>query len=74
MIKDKTIQVALLGKAEECVPTNLLFSSILMDVLGVSYSGAHRRIRDETQLTLKEAVTITIHYNISLDSLIEEFK
>ena len=74
MIKDKTIQVALIGKAEQCVPPNLLFVCQLMDVSGVSYSGSHRRIRDETQLTLKEAVTIAIHYNISLDCLIEEFK
>lgn len=74
MIKDKTIQVALLQKAEECVPAHLLFSSVIMDVLGVSYSGAHRRIRDETQLTLKEAVILAVHYNISLDSLIDESK
>ena len=66
--------MALLERAEDCVPTNILFSSIIMDVLGVSYSGAHRRIRDETQLTLKEAVTIAKHYNISLDSLIDESK
>jgi hypothetical protein len=49
---------------------NISFVHDLSDLLGISYDSAYRRIRGEKELALEEVKSICIHYNLSMDTLL----
>ena len=63
------IQEVFIKKLKETVSPNVSLSEELADLLGISSDSAYRRLRNETEFTLKEVHTISKHFNISVDSL-----
>lgn len=63
------IQEVFIKKLKESVPQNVSLAEELADLLKVSNDSAYRRLRNETEFTLKEVYTISKHFNISVDSL-----
>ena len=63
------IQEVFIKKLKESVPPNVSLAEELADLLKVSNDSAYRRLRNETDFTLKEVYTVAKHFNISVDSL-----
>ena len=63
------IQEVFIKKLKESVPPSVSLAEELADLLKVSNDSAYRRLRNETEFTLKEVYTISKHFNISVDSL-----
>ncbi|HWY38177.1 MAG TPA: helix-turn-helix domain-containing protein [Bacteroidia bacterium] len=63
------IQEVFIKKLKESVSSNVSLAEELADLLKVSTDSAYRRLRNETEFTLKEVHTISKHFNISIDSL-----
>ncbi len=63
------VQEIFIKKLKETVSSNVSLSEELADLLGISSDSAYRRLRNETEFTLKEVYTIAKHFNISVDSL-----
>lgn len=63
------VQEVFIKKLRETVSPNVSLSEELADILNISSDSAYRRLRNETEFTLKEVHTIARHFNISIDSL-----
>lgn len=63
------VQEIFIKKLRETVPPNVSLSEELADLLNISSDSAYRRLRNETEFTLKEVHAIARHFNISIDSL-----
>jgi hypothetical protein len=63
------VQEILIKKLKETVAPNVSLSEELADLLNISSDSAYRRLRNETEFTLKEVHAIARHFNISIDSL-----
>jgi transcriptional regulator with XRE-family HTH domain len=63
------IQDVFIKKLKESVSSNVSLPEELADLLKVSTDSAYRRLRGETEFTLKEVYTLSKHFNISVDSL-----
>lgn len=63
------IQEVFIQKLRETISPNISLSEELADLLGISSDSAYRRLRNETEFTLKEVHAIAKHFNISIDSL-----
>lgn len=63
------VQELFIKKLKETVPPNVSLAEELADLLGVSTDSVYRRLRNQTEFTLKEVYTVSRHYNISVDSL-----
>lgn len=69
-VLDPTVQQSFFAKLEENNNTGEALSAILSDRLEISLDSAYRRLRNETSLSLEEAVKLAAHFNISLDELL----
>jgi len=63
------VQEVFIKKLKESVSPNVSLAEELADLLKVSNDSAYRRLRNETEFTLKEVYTISKHFNFSVDSL-----
>lgn len=63
------VQEIFIKKLRETVSPNVSLSEELADLLKISSDSAYRRLRNETEFTLKEVHAIARHFNISIDSL-----
>jgi len=63
------VQEVFIKKLKETVSPNVSLSEELADLLKISPDSAYRRLRNETEFTLKEVHAIANHFNISIDSL-----
>lgn len=63
------VQELFIRKLKESIPPSVSLAEELADLLKVSTDSAYRRLRNETEFTLKEVYTISKHFNISVDSL-----
>jgi len=63
------VQEVFIKKLKETVSPNVSLSEELADLLNISSDSAYRRLRNETEFTLKEVHAIASHFNISIDSL-----
>jgi len=63
------VQDIFIKKLKESVSPKVSLVEELADLLGVSTDSAYRRLRNETEFTLKEVYTVSKHFNISVDSL-----
>jgi hypothetical protein len=63
------VQEIFIKKLKETAPPNVSLAEELADLLGVSTDSVYRRLRNQTEFTLKEVYTVSKHYNISVDSL-----
>src|SRR5436309_3396290 len=63
------VQQAFIKKLKESVSPNVSLAEELADLLKVSTDSVYRRLRNETEFTLKEVHTVAKHFKISVDSL-----
>lgn len=63
------VQDVFIKKLKESVAPNVSLSEEIADLLGISSDSAYRRLRNETEFTLKEVHAIAQHFKISIDSL-----
>ncbi len=63
------VQEVFIQKLKETVSPNVSLSEEIADLLGISSDSAYRRLRNETEFTLKEVHAIAKRFNISIDSL-----
>lgn len=68
----KDLDIKLLNKIKENCDKNISFIEEVADVLDISYDAAYRRINQKTKLSLEDAIKLSLHFNISLDSLFDE--
>lgn len=61
-------QAIFLQKVEDVIPSNSTLVAELSDLLDISMDSSYRRIRNETQLTIREVSVICKHFNISFDA------
>ena len=64
-----SIQEIFIKKLKDSVSPSVSLAEELADLLKVSTDSAYRRLRGETEFTLKEVYALSKHYNISIDSL-----
>jgi len=69
MNQQSAIQEILFQTIRSKMAPNISFVHDLSDLLKISYDSAYRRIRGEKELTLEELKIISLHYQISIDSL-----
>ena len=67
--KTKNIQEVFIQKLKETLPPSIGIAEEIAELLDVSIDSAYRRIRGETDLSIKEIYTITKKHGISLDSI-----
>ncbi|MGZ3862436.1 MAG: helix-turn-helix domain-containing protein [Bacteroidia bacterium] len=63
------VQEVFIKRLKESVAPSVSLAEELADLLKVSTDSAYRRLRNETEFTLKEVYTLSKHFNISVDSL-----
>jgi hypothetical protein len=64
------VQKLFFEMAKSKLPSNYRLADVVCEVLNVASDSAYRRIRGEKELTLTELITLSSHFNISLDSII----
>ena len=64
------VQQYLLDYIKSILPAHISIIEVLMDVLNLSQDSAYRRLRCETALTLEEGVKLCQHFEIAVDSLL----
>lgn len=64
------IQNAFLNLIKEKLPPNLSLVDEISDLLSISRDSAYRRIRGETALDLGELQKLCLHFNVSIDNLL----
>ncbi len=52
------------------LPSNLHLADIISQTLNISINSAYRRIRGEKELTMNEMVKLCLHFEISMDSVL----
>lgn len=65
-----TIQELFFQSIKAYLPNNISMVEEIADVLCISTDSAYRRIRGEKQITFEEIKTLAIHFNISIDHLL----
>ena len=60
----------LFQRIREILPPQLSLVDVVSEILHVSSDSAYRRIRGETPLVLEEARQICLHFNLSLDQVL----
>jgi hypothetical protein len=63
-------QNLLLDALKKTVPGNINLAEEISQLLAISLDSTYRRLRGETELTLKEAITICRHFEIPLEMLL----
>lgn len=71
LIMDNDLQRELFVLIKESLPSHISLVDSIGDLLHLSYDSVYRRIRGEKQLTLNELRKICVHYQVSLDHLLE---
>ena len=69
MTLDKS-QDFLFKRIREILPPQMSLVDVVSEILHVSSDSAYRRIRGETPLVLEEARQICLHFNLSLDQIL----
>lgn len=69
-IMEPNYQILLLEALKKMVPQNMNLAEELSQLLEISLDSTYRRLRGETELTLKEAIRICRHFEIPLDILL----
>ncbi len=69
-VKHKNIQDIFIQKLKESLPPSIGIAEEIAETLSVSIDSAYRRIRGETDLSLKEIHLITQKYGMSLDAIL----
>lgn len=64
-------QAAILRAAANELPPHLSLVDELADLLSISRDSAYRRIRGETELSLREAHLLANHFSLSLDAILK---
>ncbi|MDR0794496.1 MAG: hypothetical protein LBE79_00330 [Tannerella sp.] len=62
-------QVMFFDLVQKELPTNHTLVDVISDLLGISSDAAYRRIRGEKLIDLEEAIHLSRHFQISIDSL-----
>ena len=70
-MQNDNLQHQLFGYLKEQLPAHLSLINELGDLLNLSADSVYRRIRGEKELTLSELKKICVHYQLSLDQLLE---
>ena len=60
----------LFKRIREILPPQMSLVDVVSEILHVSSDSAYRRIRGETPLVLEEARQICLHFNLSLDQVL----
>jgi hypothetical protein len=56
-------------KIKDRLPFNVRLAEIVSEILNISVDSAYRRIRCEKELTFSELTKLSVHFNISVDSI-----
>ena len=64
------IQTLLFQEIREKIPRNLSLVDSVADLLEISQDSAYRRIRGEKPISLEELQKLSVHYNLSVDRLL----
>lgn len=70
-MQNDNLQLQLFSYLKEVIPTHLSMVDELGDLLHLSPDSVYRRIRGEKELSINELKEICIHYQLSLDHLLE---
>ncbi len=70
-MKNDNLQLQLFGYLKEVIPAHLSMVDELGDLLHLSPDSVYRRIRGEKELSINELKEICVHYQLSLDHLLE---
>lgn len=70
-MENDNLQLQLFSYLKEVLPAHLSMVDELCDLLNLSPDSVYRRIRGEKELTLNELKKISVHYQLSLDHLLE---
>ena len=68
LIKNEN-QNILFDLIQKSLPTNLALVDIVSELLEVGIDAAYRRIRGEKLISFEEALTLSKHFQISMDTL-----
>lgn len=64
------LQVAFFQEIKLKVKDHMVIARLLCDILDIKLDSAYRRMRGETELTFRELVKLSAHFNISLDAVL----
>ncbi|MDR0604944.1 MAG: hypothetical protein LBG80_11640 [Bacteroidales bacterium] len=64
------IQKILFEIIKQRLPANLRLADIIGEILNIGTDSVYRRIRGETELTITELSKLCIHFNISMDAIL----
>ena len=70
MDPQSSVQEILFQSIKSKLSPNLSFVHEISELLSISYDSAYRRIRGEKELSLEELKALCLHYNISVDALL----
>ena len=70
-MKSDNFQLQLFAHLKEVMPAHLSMVDELVDLLNLSADSVYRRIRGEKELSINELKEICIHYQLSLDHLLD---
>lgn len=70
MSPDSNIQSVFFDRIRKTIPSNVSLVDELAEILDVSRDSAYRRMRGETVLSLDEVKKLSLHFRISVDSVI----
>ncbi len=54
---------------KEKLPKNISIIEVIANILNINYDAAYRRVNGKTNLSLKDALILSKHFEISLDLL-----
>src|SRR5437660_11341029 len=70
-MKSTVLQQQLFQQIKGMLPGNISFADAIADLLEISTDSAYRRIRGEKSISFEEIQKLSIHYHISLDTMLK---
>ncbi len=64
------IQISFLNLIKKSMPDNISLADEISEILTVSKDSAYRRMRGETTLSLNEIQKLSVHFGVSIDTLL----
>ena len=68
-IEKNSVQAAFFARIKKAIPQNQSFVPVLSDLLGISEDAVYKRQNGKTSISMEEAIKLSRHFHISLDSL-----